>query len=82
MNDGSVKRYFDKNFVTTHLTIKESPNKKMQENPGAEELYYKYGGGDNQGIPYWLIFDKNGKPLADSRLKNGNNGYLSGNSSY
>lgn len=71
MNDASVKDFFDKNFVITHLTIKETPDKKMQENPGAEDVFTKYGGSENTGIPYWLVFDKNGNFLADSRLKNG-----------
>jgi hypothetical protein len=28
----------------------------------------KYNG-DNQGIPFWLIFDKNGNLLADSQMR-------------
>src|SRR5215212_9775341 len=57
--DASVKDYFNKNYIITHLTILESPNKKNLENPGALELYEKHGG-KNQGIPYWLVYDKNG----------------------
>lgn len=71
LNDRSVKAFFDKNFVITHLTISENPDKKMQENPGGEVLFNKYGGNDNTGIPYWLVFDRSGKLLADSRLKEG-----------
>lgn len=60
--------YFEKYYVISHIDVKESPDKKYLENPGGEELLKKYHG-DNQGIPYWLILDKNGKLLADSRIK-------------
>ena len=69
--DPSVKDYFNKNYVITHLTILEF-DKKNLENPGALELYEKQGG-KNQGIPFWLVYDKNGKLLADSQITPGNN---------
>ena len=65
MNDPKVKKFFTDNYVIKHLTVYESPNKKNLENPGALELLTKYNGAD-QGIPYWIIFDKNGKWLADA----------------
>lgn len=68
MNDKCCKKYFDDNFVTTHLVVDESPNKKHLENPGADELRAKYNG-DNQGIPFWLVFDKNGQLLGDSQIR-------------
>ena len=77
MNDATVKSLFDKNYVIRHLTVDESKDKKQLENPGAAALRTKYDG-DQQGIPYWLIFDKNGKLLADSRLHDAN-GKLTGN---
>lgn len=77
MNDETVKSFFDKNYVIKHLTVDESDNKKDLENPGAAALRTKYNG-DQQGIPYWLIFDKNGKLLADSRLHD-ENGKVTGN---
>ncbi len=67
MNDVTVKSFFDKNYVIEHLTVDESKDKKDLENPGAAALLTNYHGG-NQGIPYWLILDKNGNLLADSRL--------------
>lgn len=70
MNDGSVKSFFDKSYVIRHLTVHESKGKEALENPGALELLEKYNGADS-GIPYWLIFDKDGNLLADSRLKKG-----------
>lgn len=77
MNDKSIKGFFDKNYVIKHLTIDESPEKKMFENPGAEELRTKYMG-DHQGIPYWFIINGRGELLADSRLHS-EEGTLTGN---
>lgn len=72
LNDPSVKDFFEKNYVITHLTIQESNDKKHLENPGAEELNKKWGG-DNQGIPFWVVMDKEGKILADSQREPGKN---------
>jgi thioredoxin-related protein len=68
MNDKSVKQFFDDNYVITHLVVYEPAEKKNLENPGAMELLKKYNG-DNHGIPYWLVFDKNGRLLADSQMR-------------
>ena len=38
---------------------------EQRENPGADELLAKYNG-DKAGIPFWLIFDRKGKLIADS----------------
>ena len=72
LNDASVKDYFEKNYVIEHLVIQESPNKKNLENPGAEELNKKWGG-VNQGLPYWVVLDKDGNLLADSQKAPGEN---------
>jgi len=72
LNDPSVKSFFDKNYVITHLTIAESEGKKNLENPGAEELNKRWGG-ENQGIPFWVIMDKDGTILADSQVEPGKN---------
>jgi thioredoxin-related protein len=72
LNDPFVKSFFDKNYVITHLTIDESPDKKNLENPGAKTLNEKWGGKD-QGIPFWVIMDKDGKILADSQREPGKN---------
>ena len=68
MNDQSCKKFFDDNYVIRHLVVQESRDKKNLENPGAAELLTKYNG-DNQGIPFWLIFDKNGVLIADSQIR-------------
>lgn len=68
MNDEACKKFFENNFVIRHLVVDESDDKKNLENPGAVELRKKYYG-DGQGIPFWLVFDKNGKLLADSKIR-------------
>jgi thioredoxin-related protein len=72
LRDPSVNRFFDKNFVITHLTVDESKNKKNLENPGAPELNKKWGGSE-QGIPFWVILDKDGSLLANSNDERGEN---------
>lgn len=67
MQDPGCKKFFDDNYVITHLTVDEPAEKKNLENAGADEMRNKYGGKD-QGIPFWLVFDADGKLLADSRM--------------
>lgn len=67
LNDPSVKKFFDDNYVITHLTVMESRDKKHLENPGADALLQKYKGAD-AGIPFWLVFDGKGKLLADALI--------------
>ncbi len=68
MNDPSCKKFFDDNFVVRHLVVSESKDKRHLENPGADSLKTRYHG-DGLGIPFWLVFDKEGKLLADSKLR-------------
>ena len=77
MNDTTIQSFFEKNYVIKHLTVDERGDKKILENPGAMALLTKYNG-DQQGIPYWFILDKNGKLLADSRIHS-ESGELAGN---
>ena len=72
MADPAVKDYFDKNFVITHLTVMEAKDKKHLENPGAMELMKKHKA-EKGGIPFWIIYNKKGKMLTDSRDVKGNN---------
>ncbi|WP_188653520.1 thioredoxin family protein [Yeosuana aromativorans] len=72
MNDPACKEFFDNNYVIDHLVVKESENNKHLENPGANELLKQYKG-DNSGIPFWLIFNKNGAFVDDSFDSKGNN---------
>jgi thiol-disulfide isomerase/thioredoxin len=68
MNDASTKKYFDDNYVIAHLVVDESKGKENLENPGANQIRTKYNG-DGIGIPFWLVFDKNGNLLADSKIR-------------
>jgi thiol-disulfide isomerase/thioredoxin len=67
LSDPACKDFFEKSFVIKHLTILENGEMKKTENPGAKELYDANGGKD--GIPYFLIYDKTGKLLANSKMK-------------
>ncbi len=78
VNDPSCKEFFDRSFIIKHLTILENGDMKKTENPGAMEVFDN-NGGKGGGIPYFLIFDKTGKIVADSRMryvKDGPNGQL------
>lgn len=68
INDKSCKKFFDDNYVIRHLVVDETRDKKNLENPGANELRVKYHGND-EGIPFWLVFDKDGRLLADSQIR-------------
>jgi thioredoxin-related protein len=68
MNDQACKKFFDDNFVIRHLVVDEAKDKKTLENPGANELRTKYNG-DGLGIPFWLVFDKEGNLLFDSKIR-------------
>ena len=70
MKDESCKDFFDANFVTVHMVVKESSANKHLENPGANEFLAKYKG-DQSGIPFWLIFDNKGTLIADSFMTPG-----------
>jgi thiol-disulfide isomerase/thioredoxin len=74
MNDASCRKFFDDHFVVRHLVVDESKDKKNLENPGANELRTKYNG-DGIGIPFWLIFDKDGNLLADSKIRAAGTGF-------
>jgi thiol-disulfide isomerase/thioredoxin len=78
MNEAGMKKFFEDNFVIRHLVVLESEAKKNLENPGAQEMMKKYHG-DKSGIPYWLVFDADGKLLADSKLRAEGEGPEKGN---
>jgi Highly conserved protein containing a thioredoxin domain len=68
ISDKDCKKFFDKNYVIRHLVVNESADKKNLENPGAYQFRAKYNGED-LGLPSWLIFDEDGKLLADSQMR-------------
>lgn len=73
MNAPSTKAFFDNHFVVKHITVKETKENKDLETPGGQKFMDKYTHGKRTGIPFWLIFDKNGKLLADSFDATGSN---------
>lgn len=68
MNDAVCKKFFEDSYVIRHLVVDESAAKKNLETPGAAEMKTKFNG-DGQGIPFWLVFDKDGNLLADSKMR-------------
>ncbi len=72
MNDPSCKPFFDKSYVVTHIDVDEMPAKKELENSGADDIRKKYGVSKEDGLPTWLVLDKNGKLLADSKFTTDN----------
>lgn len=73
MHDEDIKKYFEENFVEQYYVVDESADKKALETPGAAAFRKKYGG-EGQGIPFWLLFDKEGNLLADSMRPDGSTG--------
>ncbi|MEO6549435.1 MAG: thioredoxin family protein [Ferruginibacter sp.] len=66
--DKSCSKLFADNYIICHLTVDESKGKEQLENPGASEFRKKYNG-DKVGIPFFLIFNGEGKLLADSKMR-------------
>ncbi len=66
--DSVCSDFFSNNYVIRHLVVDEAKDKLNLENPGAKELRAKYHG-DGEGIPFWLVFDKQGNMLADSKMR-------------
>jgi thioredoxin-related protein len=73
LNDPVCRQFFYENYVIRHLVIDETPGNEKYENPGVYALRTKYHG-DGQGIPFWVILDKDGKLLADSKLRTAGEG--------
>lgn len=72
INNEKVKAYFDKNFVTTHLIVKESKDKKHLENIGAMDILKEHKA-DKGGIPFWVIYNKKKNVVTNSKDEKGNN---------
>lgn len=71
INNADCKKMFDDNYVIVHLTVHETDAKKKEENPGADDMLKKYNAFD-EGIPFWLLYDKDGKLLANSFIQDAN----------
>jgi thioredoxin-related protein len=73
MSAPTTKAFFNHHFVIKHITVLETKENKDLENPGGEKFMTKYTRGKKTGIPFWLIFDKNGNLLASSLDASGSN---------
>jgi thioredoxin-related protein len=65
MNDTACRSFFDRKFVIVHLVAHEDSRYLLRQNLGSEDTLAKYQGPDRNGIPFWIVFDENGKRLAD-----------------
>ena len=71
INDATSKKYFDDSYVFVHLTVQESAANKNVENPGAAEFLKRHKG-ENAGLPFFVILNKDEDVLEDS-FANGKN---------
>lgn len=72
VNNESVRDLFDRNYVIRELDVMERTDKKELENPGALALLQQYKA-DKSGIPFFLIYDAEGKLLTNGFDDNGQN---------
>ncbi len=72
LNNEKIKSLIDANYITIHLTVKESKDKRHLETPGANLLLDKYMG-KKAGLPFWLIFDENRGLIGNSYGERGKN---------
>ena len=68
INEPTLKKFFDDNYVIAELTVQESKGKEHLENPGSLAFMTKYKG-EKAGLPFWFVTDANGKELADSQIR-------------
>jgi thioredoxin-related protein len=66
MRDIRVKKYFDSAYVVKLVTVFETKDNKSLEIAGAVDTLNRYNN-DSIGLPVWMIFDADGKFLADSK---------------
>lgn len=72
MKSDSCKSFFDSNYVTVTLIVKESKKNKHLENPGADD-FLKSHKGEKSGLPFWVILDNTGVLIEDSFNAKGEN---------
>jgi len=68
INEPTLKKFFDDNYVIALLDVQERKGKEYLENPGSFAFMTKYKG-DKAGLPFWFVTDANGKKLADSQVR-------------
>jgi thioredoxin-related protein len=76
LEDPAVKPIMEANYVTTHLDVMESKEKKELENPGGFEIMKELGG-EKSGLPFYAFIDGKGTMIANSNAmpKDQNIGY-------
>jgi thiol:disulfide interchange protein len=67
VNAADVKDVVAANYVVVNLTVQEADAKKALENPGAEALMDKWGGG-KAGLPFYVFLSGTGAKIADSNV--------------
>ncbi len=65
MKEETTKELFDSNYVIVHIDVLERGNKKNLETPGGFDFLKKHHG-EKAGLPFFLIFDANGKKIGSS----------------
>lgn len=68
LNDPSVKKMFDDNYVIATLDVMERPGKTNLENPGSLAVMTKLHG-EKSGLPFWAVLDTKGNVLGDSQIR-------------
>jgi thioredoxin-related protein len=68
MQDPQYKQIFDDNFVVVKLTVLETDDQKVNENPGGIEEMDALGGRD-AGLPLFAILNPQGKMVMNSMFK-------------
>src|SRR5262245_57677792 len=56
LHSTELKNLIHNHYVLVNLTVQESEDKKMLENPGAEKIMDNNGAG-KAGVPYYLFLD-------------------------
>lgn len=72
LNKPEIAPLIDSNYVTVHIVVQESEDKKGLNNPGGDALLESLGGKD-QGIPYYAILSPSNAILAVSKDDKGHN---------
>ncbi|MGY3212636.1 thioredoxin family protein [Mucilaginibacter sp. HD30] len=68
INEPTLRKFFDDNYVIATLDVMERKGKEDLENPGSLAFMTKYKG-EKSGLPFWFIADATGKKLADSQIR-------------
>ena len=68
INDPSCSKLFNDSYVIVYLDVLEHADKKVLENPGANEFLDKFED-KNSSLPYFLVLDTKGNVLTDSNVR-------------